>query len=161
MISFKKFEAKYTDQVIELILSIQQTEFQIAISRAEQPDLERIESVYQTQAGSFWLAFDDNKVIGTIGLIDIGKGDCALRKMFVNANYRGHQLGVASKLLELALADTLTKGTHQIFFGTISRYHAALRFYEKNGFKQIKKTNLPDSFPLISVDDVFFTKKLT
>jgi hypothetical protein len=33
---------------------------------------------------------------------------------------------------------------------------AAHRFYEKNGFKQISKQDLPDDFPLMPVDNVFY-----
>jgi hypothetical protein len=39
-------------------------------------------------------------------------------------------------------------------------YKAAHRFYEKNGFSEIKKAELPPNFPLLQVDTKFYKYNL-
>ena len=93
----------YTDihknEVADLILSIQTAEFGIPITLALQPDLNAIPEFYQTNNGNFWIAKIDDKIIGTISLLDIGNRQGALRKMFVRKDYRGKEFGVGQKLL--------------------------------------------------------------
>ncbi len=85
----KVFEPKFNQAVIDLILNIQQKEFSIPISLAEQPDLLDIENSYQNQGGQFWVAVDDEKeVLGCIGLVALRENNVALKKMFVAATHR-------------------------------------------------------------------------
>lgn len=144
--------------VLELILPIQQTEFGIAISIEDQPDLLNIAQFYQTGAGNFWLAstLAADTVVGSIALLDIGAGQAALRKMFVATDYRGSEHGVASKLLQHAVAWAKEHDLQDIFLGTTEQFHAAHRFYEKNGFLKISRQALPPSFPVMRVDTVFY-----
>src|SRR6478609_1078636 len=85
--------------VLNVILPIQQQEFGIPITEADQPDLTSIPEFYQSGTGGFWVARSDGEVVGTVGLKDIGSGQTALRKMFVAAAFRGREVGVAGKLL--------------------------------------------------------------
>src|SRR4051794_25926861 len=78
-----------------LIVGIQRDEFQIPITLEDQPDLQGIPEFYQQGAGNFWVALSEGKVVGTVALLDLGGGQGALRKMFVDANYRGPSHGVS------------------------------------------------------------------
>ena len=89
----------YKDNVIDLILSIQNGEFGIPITRQQQPDLNEIPKFYQKNNGNFWIAKIDDKVVGTIALLDIGKKNSALRKMFVAKEYRGKEFGIGQSLV--------------------------------------------------------------
>ena len=84
---------EYTDDrresLIEMILEIQRKEFQIPITREDQPDLAAIPRFYQQGNGNFWVALCDGQVVGSVGLLDIGNQQVALRKMFVQAGFRG------------------------------------------------------------------------
>jgi DNA-binding MarR family transcriptional regulator/N-acetylglutamate synthase-like GNAT family acetyltransferase len=150
----------YKEAVIEHILSIQRDEYGIAIRRQDQPDLEDIAGFYQHGAGNFWLALDGQRVVGTIGLIDIGGGQGALRKMFVQANYRGGGRGVASRLLAALLAWAKAKNLTAVYLGTTDKFLAAHRFYAKNGFAEIDRADLPPTFPVMKVDSRFFCYNL-
>ena len=81
------FVRKYSDDLqealIEMILEIQRKEFQIPITREDQPDLAAIPRFYQQGNGNFWVALCDGQVVGSVGLLDIGNQQVALRKMFV------------------------------------------------------------------------------
>ncbi len=156
MISIEEYSAPYKEQVIAHILAIQRDEFGIAISRADQPDLDAIDNFYQTGAGNFWLALDAGRVVGTIALIDIGNRQAALRKMFVAAPYRGADRNTAGLLLAALLAWAREKGLREIYLGTTAKFLAAHRFYEKNGFAAVARDDLPASFPVMKVDSKFY-----
>jgi GNAT superfamily N-acetyltransferase len=90
--------------VLNVILPIQQREFGISITEADQPDLTNIPGFYQARTGGFWVARSNDEVVGTVGLKDIGLRQAALRKMFVAAPFRGREFGVAGRLLDALLA---------------------------------------------------------
>ena len=47
-----------------------------------------------------------------------------------------------------------------VYLGTTAKFLAAHRFYEKNGFREIAREALPDSFPVMAVDTKFYTLAL-
>ncbi|MES2373582.1 MAG: GNAT family N-acetyltransferase [Bacteroidota bacterium] len=146
----------YKDAVAQLILSIQTEEFGIPITIQQQPDLNEIAKFYQVNKGNFWIARLDDKVIGTIALLDIGNQTTALRKMFVAKDYRGKEFSVGQNLLNSLLAWARNKNVTEIFLGTTEKFTRAQRFYEKNGFTEIPKQDLPKEFPVMEVDVKFY-----
>ena len=159
-IVIKTFTENYKDEVSDLILDIQQNEFKIAIKREDQPDLSDIPNFYQTENGNFWIALYNGQVIGTISLIDIGNHQGALRKMFVKATFRGRCYNTAELLLRELITWARECEVHDIYLGTTGKFLAAHRFYEKNGFGQINKETLPDTFPVMKVDTKFYKRKI-
>lgn len=159
-IQLSVYQHQYRAQIIELILKIQQEEFEISISLDDQPDLQNISDFYQKENGNFWIALDGDKVIGTIAAIDIGNCRLALRKMFVAANYRGKHVGTGNQLLYSLLSWAKAKDIQEIYLGTTGKFKAAHRFYEKNGFIEINKSDLPATFPLMQVDTKFYKLSL-
>ena len=155
MIAIRPFSPEYSNAVASLILPIQQDEFQIPVTIDDQPDLVDIPNFYQARNGNFWVAVDEGAVVGTIGLLDIGAGLGALRKMFVASNRRGPQFAVARRLLDELLAWARTHGYAEIFLGTTAKFLAAHRFYEKSGFRDVAVDQLPASFPIMKVDTKF------
>ena len=151
----------FKDQMLDLILSIQQKEFSILITREEQPDLERVAEFYQTGIGNFWVAQKDASIVGTIALKDIDNQQVALRKMFVHPDYRGKMHGVAQRLLDQAREWSKKHSVTDIFLGTTSKFLAAHRFYEKNDFSEINKSELPNRFPIMAVDSKFYHYRMT
>jgi N-acetylglutamate synthase-like GNAT family acetyltransferase len=147
--------------VVNVILPIQRQEFGIAITEADQPDLANLSEFYQTGTGGFWVARSNNEIVGTVGLKDIGAGQAALRKMFVAAPFRGREFGVAAKLLDALLAHARTQGVAEIFLGTTDKFLAAHRFYEKKGFGELQKADLPKTFPVMAVDSKFYVMRLS
>jgi len=151
-----EYEDKYQQAVIDLILPIQQIEFNVLVTIQDQPDLQNIPSFYKKGNGNFWVALDENKVVGTIGQIDFGNDQVALRKMFVHRDHRGKEKGVAQLLLDKLKDWCNQRKVKSIFLGTIDTMHAAHQFYKKNGFTELLKTELPKTFPLMRVDNKFF-----
>lgn len=154
------YSNRYQQAVTDLILSIQRDEFSLPITAADQPDLSNIPGVYQTGSGNFWTALNGANVVGTIALIDLGNGIGALRKMFVTVSYRAPHSRAASALLTTALNWATGHEFIHLYLGTTSKFLAAHRFYEKNGFTRINRTDLPSSFPIMKVDTVFYGLRL-
>lgn len=144
-----------SDAVRNIILPIQQNEFNIAIGLKDQPDLLTIEEFYHQGGGHFWGAKVDGELVGTIGLIKCNDDIGAIRKMFVKKEYRGKDYGIAQLLLETLIVYSKKIGLKNLYLGTKDVLQAALRFYEKNGFSRIEKNELPTAFPIMPVDNVF------
>jgi N-acetylglutamate synthase-like GNAT family acetyltransferase len=147
--------------VLDVILPIQQREFGIPITAADQPDLMNIPQFYQAGAGGFWVARSNGEVVGTVGLKDIGARQIALRKMFVAGPFRGRELGVAGKLLDVLMAHARAKDVAEIFLGTTDKFLAAHRFYEKRSFRELPKAALPAAFPVMAVDSKFYVLRVS
>lgn len=151
------FQAGMEGQVVGLILPIQQQEFGVPITAADQPDLAAIPEVYQKGRGQFWVGLDGEEVVGTIGLIDFGSGG-ALRKMFLRKDQRGS--GLAQGLLDTLLDHARREHLACLCLGTLPHMQAAHRFYERNAFLRTAPETLPADFPRMPVDTVFYRRDL-
>ena len=152
----KEYSREFQVQVVDLILHIQQQEYNIQITKEDQPDLFTIEDFYQNGNGNFWVALCEGEIIGTISFLDIGNQQVALRKMFVNKEFRGEKFKTASLLLNNAIKWAREKSIKEIYLGTTLQFLAAHRFYEKNGFISIDLNDLPENFPVLQVDKKFY-----
>lgn len=154
------YTPEHQQGVIDVVLSIQQQEFNLPITLEAQPDLTDITGFYQSGRGNFWVALEGARVNGCIGLRDIGNQQGALRKMFVAAAYRGPTHGVAQLLLDSLLTWAQIQELTDVYLGTTEQFRAAHRFYAKNQFTAIERTSLPPSFPVMTVDTRFYKRSL-
>ena len=146
---------EYENETANLIINIQQKEFNVPITLEDQPDLFNIQNFYYASGGGFWGAFIDDELVGTIALIKFEKHKAAIRKMFVKKEFRGKEFSIAQKLLETLIEYCRENQIDDLYLGTITKLEAALRFYEKNNFVRIEKQTLPKDFPLMAPDNVF------
>ena len=147
-------------QIVDLILPIQQIEFNVPVTLEDQPDLLDIEQYYHQTGGGFWGAKQGTELVGSIALISIGQQAGALRKMFVKKEFRGKETGVAQQLLDTLLLFCREKAIVEIYLGTVVQLKAAQRFYERNGFVRVRKEDLPSYFPRMETDNIFYHKHL-
>lgn len=159
-ISITTYQSQFKGEIIDLILGIQCGEFGISITREDQPDLNDIPNFYQTGSGNFWVAVCDGKVVGTAALRDIGNQQAAMRKFFVSPAYRGSRYNTAKQLITALINWAAAHNIAGIFLGTTAQFLAAHRFYEKNGFAEITKQDLPAAFPVMKVDTKFYYYQL-
>ncbi|MCD2422833.1 GNAT family N-acetyltransferase [Niabella pedocola] len=160
MFSIRELNHTHSPQVIDLILHIQQVEFNVPVTLESQPDLQQIERFYIEPGGNFWGAFSGDILIGTIALIRTPEQTGVIRKMFVKKEYRGTQPGVAQELLQTLIRYCRQQGIETIYLGTVDLLKAAMRFYEKHGFAEIPETALPSFFPKMPVDNRFYSLSL-
>ena len=156
------YQQQYDDAIASLIVSIQQHEFNIKITLADQPDLQDIDNFYRKGSGNFWCALSPKgELIGTIALIDIGNGMGAIRKMFVKNEWRGKEKNVARALLNTLELWASQHAITALYLGTVEQLKAAQRFYEREGFTLEEVQNLPTQFPRMAVDTIFYKKILS
>jgi GNAT superfamily N-acetyltransferase len=148
-------ENKYADAIVDLVLNIQQKEFNVAITLEDQPDLLNITNFYYASGGGFWGAFVNDELVGTIALVKFSDHKAAIRKMFVKKEFRGKEFSIAQQLLQTLIDYCSENQIDDLYLGTVSILEAALRFYERNEFERIEKEMLPKSFPVMSADNVF------
>ncbi|AYN04295.1 GNAT family N-acetyltransferase [Flavobacterium sp. 140616W15] len=154
-------ENDHSVAVVDLILNIQQKEFNVPITLEDQPDLLEINEFYHKKGGCFWGAFADGELVGTIALVKYDDSrEGAIRKMFVKKEYRGKELFIAQQLLDTLIDFSRQNDLNDLYLGTVSILEAALRFYERNNFVRIEKETLPDAFPVMGADNVFCHLKL-
>jgi N-acetylglutamate synthase-like GNAT family acetyltransferase len=159
--AIRPFAAGDVVGVRDLILGIQQGEYGFPITWEDQRDLHDIAGWYRAGAGEFWVVEDEaGRIVGTVGLRDIGGGAGALRKMFVAKDWRGAERAVALALVEGLLAHARAHGLETILLGTTEAFRAAHRFYEKCGFHRVDGATLPDAFPRMSGDTRFYRRDL-
>ncbi|WP_035644467.1 GNAT family N-acetyltransferase [Flavobacterium sp. ASV13] len=148
-------ENKFENAIADLILNIQINEFNVPITREDQPDLFNIQNFYYAGGGGFWGAFINDELVGTIALVKFDNHAAAIRKMFVKKEFRGKEFSIAQKLLETLIEYCKETGIDDLYLGTVAILEAALRFYEKNDFVRIEKKSLPEKFPLMKPDTIF------
>ena len=153
-IQIKTYDERYKEEITQL--KIQTKEFELPVSLNDQPDLLEIKTFYQAGCGNFWVALSDDKVVGTVALIDIANKQTALRKMFVDENYRGKEKNIAKRLIDELMSWCKQKHVNEVYLGTTPFFLAAHRFYEKNGFVEISKDSLPTAFPVMRLDTKFY-----
>jgi len=156
-INIQQLDNTYSDELINLILTIQQKEFNVPITIDDQPDLKKVEEFYIESGGNFWGAFVNGELVGSIALVKFADKAGAVRKMFVKKEFRGKELNIAQELLEVLISFCRNTGIEKIYLGTVDILKAAIRFYERNYFLEIKKEDLPARFPLMSADNVFYS----
>ena len=81
-------------------------------------------------------------------------------ELFVKAEFRGGERGVAKKLLNQLIEHAEAAGLKEIYLGTTEFFHAAHRFYEREGFTEILESELPSDFPKMTVDTKFYKRIL-
>ncbi len=108
----------------------------------------------------FWVASSEGQVVGTIGLIPIGKKLAILKSMMVKKAFRGKAWAVSSGLMETAMSWCTENNFQVIYLGTMQQFIGAQRFYKKNGFVEIVEQDLPSEFLINPLDKVFFRRRL-
>lgn len=151
------FSAEYRLQVEKLIRQIQLTEFNITEESFPQSELKEIAEVYQSGRGNFWIALNNQTVIGTMAFIDLGDTQAEFAKMFVAREHRGDPPGIASKLLQTAIEWAKRQGFKEVLLETTYEPCAAHRFYEKKGFAEIPASSLPESFKLCGLPAKYYS----
>ncbi|NBD28012.1 GNAT family N-acetyltransferase [Paenibacillus sp. T1] len=156
---FKSYEEQYKHEIVDLILYVQNTEFQLHINLDEQSDILDIPTHYIANGGNFWIALnEDGQVVGTIGLQRLSKDLYILKKFFIYEAYRGkgYSIGLFNSLVHYAKSH----GVKTIILDTPSIAARSHRFYEKNGFEKIAKHDLPISYEYPDRNSVLYRLNL-
>lgn len=148
------------EEIIALVLHCQNDGTRVEVSVDDQPDLLHIKEKYIDNGGNFWVAKENGKVAGTIGLMMYGDSIAVLKKFFVYETYRGKPHHLGQQLYETLLSFAKEKGVKRIILDTPKNTDRAHKFYEKAGFKKITKEELPIAYDYPYKDSDFFSISL-
>jgi len=126
-------EARDVPAVIELVIATL-NEFGLEFGTGSKTDdeLRALPDSYAT--GAFWVAIDDDLVIGTCGVFPLAPDTYELRKMYLRPQSRGR--GVGKRLLDVAIEWARAKGARRLVLDTVDAMKQAIAFYEAHGFRR-------------------------
>ncbi len=99
--------------------------------------LHRSSDEIATNIRSYFLALDDDKLIGFVALHIHSVALAEIRSMIISSDYRGQ--GIGSKLVEMACEEGVRLGLQKVLSLTYEQ-----RFFEKLGFVEIPKESIPE-----------------
>ena len=138
------FKPEQQAELTAFVLGIQNGEFGLGFTEDEQLDLINTSVFYDD--GGFWIAQLNNEIVGCIGLQRLNSKIGVLRKMFVKKELRGTDLKIAKTLFDILKAEAQKLGFDSILLDTPSIAKASHRFYQKNGFLELDRSNVPSSY---------------
>lgn len=155
------YSDRYRDEVIDLILHVQNVEYEVGIGVEDQPDILDIRANYIESGGSFWVALaPDGRVVGCLGLQRKTDTVAVLKKFFVYPDHRGREHGIGSGLYEALLAFAEAAGLATIVLDTPSVATRSHSFYRKVGFVEIDADDLPVHYDYPDRDSLLFALDL-
>jgi GNAT superfamily N-acetyltransferase len=92
---------------------------------------------FSHEEGLFVVAYVDGVPAGCGGLRDFGDGRAELKRMYVDPAFRGRGLGFA--LVEHLTQHARTLGASRLLLETGARLEAAVRLYERCGFREVER----------------------
>lgn len=161
MIEINLYQDTDIVEIIELVLHCQNDGTRPIVSIDDQPELLDIQENFFLSGGCFWVAKDDGRVVGSIGLMNYGNGIGILKKFFVYENYRGGPYHLGQKLYIELLSFAQKYDFHTLILDTPKNTDRAHNFYKKAGFKQIQKKDLPVEYEYPYKDCHFFLLDLS
>lgn len=84
---------------------------------------------------ALWIATQEDDVVGSVALRDLGDGTVELKRMYLRPDARGRGLGKG--LLRVALDWARAHEMHAVRLDTSERMVAAQRLYEAHGFRRV------------------------
>ena len=142
MLKIVEYKDVYKEKVVDLLVQIILNEFDM------NEDIEDIKNFdynsYKNGGGNLWLAIDEeDNVIATSAIeVNSEKSEAKLVRVYLNKDYRG--TGVATEMLNMAIDFAKNINFNRIILGTYKKLERAVRFYEKNGFKEIYPDTIDD-----------------
>lgn len=157
MIEIYSYSKEDQAEITALVLHCQNDGTRPLVTIDDQPDLLHIKEEYIDTGGNFWVAKENNRVIGCIGIKNYNHGISVLKKFFVYEEYRGEPHHLGRKLYETLLRFARHQGVRQIILDTPKNTERAHKFYKRAGFKQIERKQLPVTYdPPYKDSDYFY-----
>ena len=114
---------------------------------ADEPHLTNPDDTILAAGGQIFVALDGGEVIGTCAAVPHGPGEFELVKLAVSPAAQGR--GIGRELVESTLNFAREQGARRVTLLSSSKLTAALRLYERAGFKYAA---LPSTNPYATAD---------
>lgn len=100
-------------------------------------DAARMPGPYAPPSGGIWLAVAGDVAIGCVALRPLGGGVAEVKRMFVDAEWRGR--GVGRALMDAAIAGARSREYATLRLGTLDDMLAAQSLYRSLGFTPVER----------------------
>jgi GNAT superfamily N-acetyltransferase len=111
--------------------------FETYIDRSLTEEIDRISNYYSERHGGFWVAVENEKIVGMFGLEPSGDSAMELRRMYVDPDVR--RRGVARRMLEFAEQECRRRNRPRLDLSTSELQSEALAFYENAGYARMRE----------------------
>lgn len=159
-IEIKEYAEDDREEIIELVLYCQNDGSRPLVGVEDQPELLCIRAAYFASGGCFWVAKVEGRVVGCIGLMNLGGGLGVLKKFFVREAYRGKPNYLGRRLYGELLRFAREHQFMELILDTPKNTERAHRFYDKAGFVKIDEGELPVQYDHPYEDCDFFRLSL-
>lgn len=118
--------------------------------------LDHLSAFYDRPGRAYYVLLDDGAVVGGVGVAEFDglPGGCELQKLYLAPAFRG--LGLGYDMIRFIEDRARELGYKQIYLETHTNLRAALRAYERSGYRQIPR---PSSV-IHTTMDRFYLKEL-
>lgn len=157
----KIYENQYRDEIIALVLHCQNDGTRPLVTVNDQPELLDIQSSYFAGGGYFWIAVEQGRLAGTIGLMNYDHGVGIVKKFFVYEQYRSSPTHLGQQLYAQLLDYAKNHGFKVLILDTPNNAYRAQNFYTKAGFSRITKEHLPVQYDYPYEDSYFYQLMLS
>lgn len=143
MLNYRKIEAADNKRIAEIIrANLEKLHLDVPGTAYFDPELEHLSSYYGSDSSkrTYFVALDeDSQVIGGVGVAEFsGIENCAeLQKLYLDDSAKGK--GYGKELIQLAKRWAKSAGYKNLYLETHTNLSAALKLYEKMGFRQIER----------------------
>ncbi len=107
---------------------------------------------------AFWVWFDGDAVIGTVGVRKLTAQDCELKSLYVLEKHHGK--GFGRRLLAIAMGYAQQAGYRKMYLDSLSTSTRALKLYREAGFKDTVRYNDAEDSDVFMVKELFQTKRV-
>jgi len=125
-------------QVNRLLAPVHLAEaFEGYITRSLAEEIDRLADYYSDRSGGFWVAVDDDEIVGMFGLEASGEHAMELRRMYVAPGAR--RRGIARKMLAFAEEECRRRNRLQLQLSTSELQQDALALYRNAGYENVRE----------------------
>ena len=122
----------------------------------EVPELRAIATHHAGNGGRFWVAENDGRILGCVGVLPGPDNTFELKKLYVAKDAR--KMGVGKRLVSLVEAEAMSRGAKAIDLWSDTRFEDAHRLYERRGY--VRGTETRDLHDKSNSTECYFRKEL-
>ena len=139
-ITIRRYRQGEEAEIKGMITSIMTKEYGDDVAAYPASDIDDLSTSYGGLGEAFFVALDQNKIVGTVGIKKEDDRIALLRRLFVIEPYRSRKIGL--ELINHALQFCYEVGYDEVIFKTTSKMTSAIQLCKKRGFVQRAKLKI-------------------
>ena len=121
-------------------------------------ETEKKEFIKEMFTDTFFGYKKHGKIVGIIATRQFSQDITIIRRFIILKEYRRD--GIGTLLFVKAYLQALKNKSKQVMLASVTSWQSACQFYRKIGMEEIPMADLPNNFPRMSNNDIFFKKNI-